>query len=102
MIETVGRDRPGKLSLVIGGGCCEGTAPYLFENYFPGDGAVLVCRNDPVDIWVSLPGQESVPEHASWVVDLARGVVNDSMSLESDWDCRFVLRTSEAAGEETV
>ena len=96
MIETVGRTRTGKLSLVIGGGCCEGTAPYLFADYFPGEGAVLVHKGDPVDVWVCLPGWESVPEDTVWTVDLVHGVPNDSLSLESDWDCRFVLRTGEA------
>ena len=30
--------RPGALSLVIGNGCCDSTAPFLFEAYMAGPG----------------------------------------------------------------
>lgn len=78
--------------MVLSNGCCDSTAPYLYDSYVTdpdveeiGDIAgvrVLAPR------WLTrmYPGDESM------TVDVETGVLDDSMSLETEHDRRFVLR----------
>ena len=36
IVERAKRDRRGALVFTIGTGCCESTAPFLYEDYWPG------------------------------------------------------------------
>lgn len=81
------------LVIVLGTGCCDSTAPFLYSNYLPEPGAQPVGDVDGVTVlaprWLAdlYPGEEAL------VLDVDEGVVNDSLSLESEYDCRLTLHT---------
>ena len=42
VVERARRDRSGELVFTIGTGCCESTAPFLYEDFWPGPDAEAV------------------------------------------------------------
>ena len=100
--ELLGRvrgDRHGELTMVIGNGCCDSTAPFLFESYVAGpaetpvgelDGGVKVLLDTPLlDLF---EGREVVIDAAS-----AATQGEDSFSCESELGMRFSLDRLPAA-----
>ncbi len=92
IVRRVLSDGRSNLIMVLGTGCCDSTAPFLYDNYLPEPDARPVGEIDGVQIvapgWLAdlYPGDEGL------IVDVDAGVVNDSFSLESEYDCRFTLR----------
>jgi uncharacterized protein (DUF779 family) len=83
-----GRDQ---LVMVIGTGCCDSTAPFLYDRYYVGPDVALVGRVQGVPVyahtWLAdLYGEDDLQ------IDVDEGAPNDSFSLESEFDCRFALR----------
>jgi uncharacterized protein (DUF779 family) len=91
VVERAGRARPGTLTVTIGTGCCESTAPFLYEDFWPGPdqepvgtvGDVVVYAPDYVR--ALYPGDESVTLDV--IDELA-----ESLSIETEFGCRLVLR----------
>jgi uncharacterized protein len=79
------------LVMVLGTGCCDSTAPFLYDRYYPGADAVQVgdVAGVPVFAHQWLAG---LYDHGELQVDVDEAVPNDSFSLESEYDCRFTLR----------
>ena len=80
------------LVMVLGTGCCDSTAPFLYDHYYAGADAVEVGAVAGVPVvaqgWLAkLYGGEG-----GLVVDVDEGVVADSFSLETEHGCRFTLR----------
>jgi uncharacterized protein len=80
-----------ELVIVIGDGCCDGEAPFLYDRYVSppdaervGDvgGVPVIAHRRIASLW----GDEDVR------LDVDEDVPNDSFSLESEFDCRFTLR----------
>ncbi|MGH2785180.1 MAG: DUF779 domain-containing protein [Actinomycetota bacterium] len=92
IVRRVREDGRTNLIMVLGTGCCDSTAPFLYDNYLPEPDARPVGDVDGIPImapgWLAdlYPGEEGL------IVDVDAGVVNDSFSLESEYDCRFTLR----------
>jgi uncharacterized protein (DUF779 family) len=91
VIRRVGERMPGRsLSLVIGNGCCDGTAPFLFAGYMAGPTERLVCEAEGVQVFVddlvagSFEGREVV-------VDAKDDPQPDSFSCEAELGFRFSL-----------
>lgn len=85
------RDRAGELVFSLGTGCCESTAPFLYEDYWPGPDAEPVGEVGGVTVYASaflrglyLPGD-------ALVIDVEE-IPAESMSIETEYGCRFVLR----------
>ena len=81
--------RPGRLALVIGNGCCDSTAPYLFADYAAGPNERAIGEIAGVPVYLD----ESIVqtfESTEVVVDVRRGAA-DSFSCESELGWRFVL-----------
>jgi uncharacterized protein (DUF779 family) len=82
--------RPGRLALVIGNGCCDSTAPFLFEDYVAGPNEREIARINGVPVLLdeaiagSFDGREVV-------VDAAGDPQPDSFSCEAELGFRFVL-----------
>jgi uncharacterized protein len=82
------------LVMVLGNGCCDSTAPYLFDRYVVDRGASEVGRVAEVPVyapeWLArlYPAEELV-------VDAEAGVQSDSFSLETTFGWRFVLAAPE-------
>jgi uncharacterized protein (DUF779 family) len=96
IVEKAKRDRRGELVFTIGTGCCESTAPFLYEDFWPGPDSEQVGEVDGVPVYAPeylralYPGNDSV--RIDVVDDLA-----ESMSIETEYGCRFILR--DGAGE---
>jgi uncharacterized protein (DUF779 family) len=90
VVREVRDVRPGQLSLVIGNGCCDATAPFLFAEYMPGPTERLVCEAGGVPVYVD----ESVApsfEGREVVVDASEDPQPDSFSCEAELGYRFFL-----------
>lgn len=94
-VQRVKDDGRVNLVMILGNGCCDSTAPYLYDNYLPEPESVSV--GSVVDVQVMAPGwlAKLYPADEELIVDVDTGVVNDSFSLESEYDCRFTLRVPE-------
>ena len=96
-VRRVAESGKQDLVMVLGTGCCDSTAPFLYDRYVPGPDAVEVGRVAEVPVlahgWLAklYDGSDGL------VVDVDEGVVTDSFSLESEYDCRFTLRVAPAA-----
>jgi uncharacterized protein (DUF779 family) len=79
------------LVIVLSNGCCDSTAPYLYDNYIAEPDAHAV--GEVAGVTVLAPGWLSklYPDDVL-TVDVERDIIDDSFSLETDLDCRFVLR----------
>jgi len=89
VLERVKSSRPGRLALVIGNGCCDSTAPYLFADYAAGPNERAIGEIAGVPVYLD----ESIVqtfESTEVVVDVRRGAA-DSFSCESELGWRFVL-----------
>jgi uncharacterized protein (DUF779 family) len=91
VIGRVRERRGSDLSLVIGNGCCDSTAPFLFAGYFAGPNERQVAVIDGVRVFVedgiagSFAGREVV-------IDAGKGVAQpDSFSCESELGYRFTI-----------
>jgi uncharacterized protein (DUF779 family) len=85
LLARIRAQRSGSLSLVIGNGCCDSTAPFLFEAYVagPNEARVLLDRA----LLGLFEGREIVIDAA----DAAGGPGEDSFSCESELGMRFSL-----------
>ena len=91
VVERARRDRRGALVFTIGTGCCESTAPFLYEDFWPGPDSeavgdvagVLVYA--PEYLRILYPGDDGV------TIDVEE-LMAESMSIETEYGCRFVLR----------
>lgn len=95
MVRAAGRD---DMVMVLSNGCCEATAPYLYDHYLPDPDTVLVGEIEQVRVLAPVWLARMYPED-ELLVDVEQDVIDDSFSLETEHDRRFVLRTSgRAAG----
>src|SRR6266542_3387618 len=89
--KIAGTDREG-LVMVLGTGCCDSTAPFLYDRYYPGSDVVEVGRVGAVPVFAQAWLARLYASGAGLELDVDEGVPNDSFSLESEYDCRFTLR----------
>jgi uncharacterized protein (DUF779 family) len=92
IVERAKRDRRGVLVFTIGTGCCESTAPFLYEDFWPGPDSESVGEVADVSVYAPeylralYPGDEGV------TIDVEEGSTAESMSIETEYGCRFILR----------
>jgi len=92
IVARVREEGRENLVMVLSNGCCDSTAPFLYDNYLPEPDSEKVGDAGDVSIlapaWLAklYPGEELL------TVDVEQGVLEDSFSLETEFDCRFVLR----------
>jgi uncharacterized protein (DUF779 family) len=84
------------LVLVLGTGCCDSTAPFLYDGYYPGPDVVEVGRVAGVPVlahrWLA-----DLYTGDGLEIDVERDAVSDSFSLETEHGCRLTLRLAETA-----
>ena len=91
--EALGRtraDRGADLTFVIGNGCCDSTAPFLFSRYVPGPAEQRVgeVRGVPVFLDVALAG---LFDGREVVVDVREDPGGDSFSAETELGLRLTM-----------
>lgn len=95
VLARVRAERAGRLTFTIDGGCCEGTAPHLYEN------AVLASRThqagevEGVPVYLQ-PAMVDIYKDADVTIDVIEQPLSDAMSLETEYGLRFVLRQGPA------
>jgi len=89
MLDKVRRDRKGELVVYLGEGCCDGTAPYLYENFILEPAAVKVGDAYGVPVYTS-PRLAALHAGETWVLSVIPSV-SDSFSIESDYGLQLVL-----------
>lgn len=93
IVERAKRDRRGALVFSIGTGCCESTAPFLYEDYLPGPDSEPV--GEVAGVTVFAPEFLRRMYVGQGVVIDVDEVMAESMSIETEYGYRFVLRDSE-------
>src|SRR5262245_31278337 len=92
VVQRAQRDRSGALVFTIGTGCCESTAPFLYEDFWPGPDAEVVGNVAGVDVYAPEYLRSLYPGDDGVVIDVEDDSVAESMSIETEYGCRFVLR----------
>ena len=83
--------------MVLGTGCCDSTAPFLYDHYLVEPDAVRIGEAGGVPVFAHAWLARLYDGDRTLEVDVDEGLVNDSFSLESEYDCRFTLRVPDAA-----
>jgi uncharacterized protein (DUF779 family) len=91
-IERVRSDRGDDLSLLIGNGCCDSTAPFLFSRYAPGPGEIRVGEVAGVPVFLDASLRELFAEREV-VIDVRTGgaAEEDSFSCETELGVRLTM-----------
>mgnify|MGYP000958363110 CR=1 FL=1 len=92
VIAEMGRRRSGRLTVTIGTGCCESTAPFLFEDFWPGPDQEVVGEVAGVPVYAPEYLRRLYPGDEGVVIDLVDDVPAESLSIETEWGCRLILR----------
>src|SRR5437870_13914146 len=95
IVRRVREDGRENLIMVLGTGCCDSTSPFLYDNYLPEPDSQPVGTIDRVQIVAPKWLAALYPDGEGLVVDVDSGVVNDSLSVESESDCRLTRRAPE-------
>ncbi len=95
VVARVRGQRSGRLTFTIDGGCCEGTAPHLYENAMLTSGARQAGEVAGVPVYFQ-PAMVEVYKDADVTIDVIDEPLSDAMSLETEYGLRFVLREKPA------
>ncbi|GIU84873.1 MAG: hypothetical protein KatS3mg008_1648 [Acidimicrobiales bacterium] len=98
VVRRVQQIRSGDLTFTIGTGCCESTAPFLYENFWPGPDQARVGEVEGIPVYAPEYLRELYPADEVLLVDVVDELA-ESMSVETELGCRFVLRTAPGVGE---
>jgi uncharacterized protein (DUF779 family) len=104
VVEEVRRLRHGSLVFALGTGCCESTAPFLYEDFWPGPDAEVVGEVAGVPVLAPAHLRALYPGNQGGVIDVERPSTAESFSIETELGARFVLRSVSVApaGEEAA
>ncbi len=99
VVERAKRDRPGVLVFSIGTGCCESTAPFLYEDFWPGPDSEEVGTVGGVPVYAPEYLRALYPAGDGVTIDVVDDIA-ESMSIETEYGCRFILRDASGAAIE--
>jgi len=91
VVATMGQRRQGLLSVTIGTGCCESTAPFLYEDFWPGPDQAVVGEVAGVSIYAPLYLRAMYADDHELALDVIDELA-ESLSIETELGCRLVLR----------
>lgn len=102
-IERVKQVRSGRLTITIGTGCCESTAPFLYEDFWPGPDQEEVGEVAGVTVYAPEFLRELYPGGESVTLDVVDELV-ESLSVETEFGCRLALRGphTDSVGESEI
>ena len=90
-VAATGRE---DLVVVLGTGCCDSTAPYLYDHYYPGPDAMQVGDVEGVPVLAHRWLADLYAESDGLKLDCSEDAVSDSFSLETELGCRLTLRAA--------
>ena len=91
VISAMGERRAGVLTVTIGTGCCESTAPFLYEDFWPGPDQAPVGEVDGVVVYAPEYLRTQYPDDDGVVLDVVDELA-ESLSVETELGCRLILR----------
>jgi uncharacterized protein (DUF779 family) len=91
VIEEMARRRAGTLTVTIGTGCCESTAPFLYEDFWPGPDQAPVGEVAGVVVYAPEYLRDQYPGDDGVVLDVVDELA-ESLSVETELGCRLILR----------
>jgi len=91
VVARVRAGRSGALTFTIDGGCCEGTAPHLFEDAVITSAAEKAAEVEGIPVYLQSAMIEPY-RNADVTIDVVDDAMSESMSLETEFGVRFVLR----------
>src|SRR5688500_16421120 len=89
-LERTRTARGHDLVFVIGNGCCDSTAPFLFTSYMPGPGEERVGEVEGVPVVLEAPLVDLFDGYEV-VIDAAPDPGGDSFSCETELGLRFSM-----------
>ncbi len=92
VVERAARDRRGTLTITLGTGCCESTAPFLYEDFWVGPDQEQVGEVAGVPVFAPEHLRRNYLDEDGMVIDVAKGVLLESFSIETEYGLRLVLR----------
>jgi len=98
VVSRIRGERRGPLTFTIDGGCCEGTAPHLFEDAVITPGAEKVGQVECVAIYLQ-PAMVPMYADAEITIDVIDEPLSDALSLETAYGLRFVVRDVRALSQ---
>ena len=94
VVERAQAERDGRLSITLGTGCCDSTAPFLYEDHVAGYDHRPV--GDVAGVEVLAPRLlRDLYEDDALLIDVEEGPA-DSLSIETEWDLRLTLRAPQS------
>ena len=91
-VERMKQVRSGALTITIGTGCCESTAPFLYEDFWPGPDQEQIGSVAGVAVFAPAYLRDQYPGDDGVVIDVVEAVAAESLSIETELDCRLILR----------
>ena len=91
VIEEMRRRRRGSLTVTIGTGCCESTAPCLYEDVWPGPDQEAVGEVAGVPVYAPEYLRRQYPDDDGVVLDVV-DELGESLSVETELGRRLILR----------
>jgi uncharacterized protein (DUF779 family) len=92
VVDEMRSRRAGNLTITIGTGCCESTAPFLYEDFWPGPDQEVVGEVGGVAVYAPEYLRSNYPGDDGVVIDVVEGVLAESLSIETELSCRLILR----------
>ncbi len=89
-VERVRSELGDDLTLLIGNGCCDSTAPYLFSRHVSGPAEVPVGESAGVPVLLDAPLRDLF-EGREVVIDVREDPGGDSFSAETELGLRFTM-----------
>jgi uncharacterized protein (DUF779 family) len=96
VVERAKHERTGALVFTIGTGCCESTAPFLYEDFWPGPDSERVGDVSGVPVYAPEYLRALYPAGDGVVIDVVDDLM-ESMSIETEYGVRFILRDASGA-----
>lgn len=91
VIAEMGRRRAGTLTVTVGTGCCESTAPFLYEDFWPGPDQEPIGDVDGVIVYAPEYLRANYPDDDGVVLDVV-DELGESLSVETELGVRLILR----------
>ena len=91
VVAQMGGRRTGVLTVTIGTGCCESTAPFLYEDFWPGPDQEPVGEVEGVVVYAPEYLRKQYPGDDGVVLDVVDELA-ESLSVETELGCRLILR----------
>lgn len=103
VVAEMATRRSGTLTVTIGTGCCESTAPFLYEDFLPGTDMEPVGSIGDVVIYAPSYLTRLYPGDQGPRIEVIEDT-GESLSVETELGLRFVLRGSgiDSTGEPEV